>query len=140
MVDTKTERNHTIQNMSSTTTPVPPSTPTPAPVATPKAQPRFDAAFKAGAVRSWTSSGKSARVVAHELGIKPNCLYRWRDEMAPSPAVPPSAKADSNADLRAQLNAALHELRRVTEQRDILKKTLGILSEPRTSAANALTR
>ena len=60
--------------------------------------------------------------------------------MAASPAVPPSAKADSNADLRAQLNAALHELRRVTEQRDILKKTLGILSEPRTSAANAWTR
>ena len=122
MVDTKTERNHTIQNMSSTPSPVPPSTPAPAPVANPKAQPRFDAAFKAGAVRSWASSGKSAIAVADELGIKPNCLYRWRAELAPSPAVLPSAKADSNADLRAQLNAALHELRRVTEQRDILKK------------------
>ena len=91
-------------------------------------------------MRSWASGGKSAIAVADELGIKPNCLYRWRAELAPSPAVLPSAKADSNADLRAQLNAALHELRRVTEQRDILKKTLGILSEPRTSAANALTR
>ena len=91
-------------------------------------------------MRSWTSSGKSARVVAQELGIQPNCLYRWRDEMAPSPAVPTPSAADSHAYLRAQLNAALHEVRRVTERRDILKRTLGILSEPRTSAADAWTR
>ena len=126
--------------MSSTTSPVPPSTPAPVPAATPKAHHRFDATFKADAVRSWASSGKSARVVAQELGIKPNCLYRWREEISPSPAVTIPPKADSQADLRAQLNAALHELRRVTEQRDILKKTLGILSEPRTSATNASTR
>ena len=74
-------------------------------------------------------------VAYQKLGIKPNCLYRWRAELAPSPAVPPSAKADSNADLRAQLNAALHELRRVTEQRDILKKTLGIISAPSESGS-----
>jgi hypothetical protein len=33
-------------------------------------------------------------------------------------------------DLRAQLEATQRELARVSEQRDILKKTLGILSEP----------
>ena len=33
-------------------------------------------------MRSWASSGKSAIAVADELGIKPNCLYRWRAELA----------------------------------------------------------
>ena len=83
MVDTKTERNHTIDPMSSTTSPVPPSTPAPVPAATPKAHHRFDATFKADAVRSGASSGKSARVVAQALGIKLNCLHRWREQLAP---------------------------------------------------------
>jgi hypothetical protein len=40
------------------------------------------------------------------------------------------------ADLRARLDAAERELGRVREQRDILKKTLGILSEPPANATN----
>jgi transposase-like protein len=50
------------------------------------------------------------------------------------------AKPESPADLQAQLDAVLQELRRVTEQRDILKKALGILPEPKTTSANRLTR
>jgi hypothetical protein len=40
------------------------------------------------------------------------------------------------ADLQGQLEAAQRELRHVREQCQILKKTLGILSEPPTSAIN----
>lgn len=50
------------------------------------------------------------------------------------------AKRGSPADLQSQLDEARRELARVREQRDILKKTLGILSEPSTTAANGLTR
>jgi len=50
------------------------------------------------------------------------------------------AEPESAADLQAQLDAALQELRRVTEQRDILKKALGIPPEPKTNSANRLTR
>jgi len=50
------------------------------------------------------------------------------------------AKTESPADLQAQLDAALQELRRVTEQRDILKKVLGILPEPKTTSAKPSTR
>ena len=50
------------------------------------------------------------------------------------------AEPESAADLQAQLDAALQELRRVTEQRDILKKALGILPEPKTTSTNPSTR
>ena len=44
------------------------------------------------------------------------------------------------ADLRARLDAAERELARVREQRDILKKTLGIISEPPASDTNESKR
>jgi hypothetical protein len=50
------------------------------------------------------------------------------------------AKPGSLADLQGQLDAALRENRHLREQRDILKKTLGILSEPSLSATNGSTR
>src|ERR1039458_2387595 len=40
------------------------------------------------------------------------------------------------ADLQSQLNTALREMRHLREQRDILKKTLAILSEPSPNAMN----
>jgi hypothetical protein len=42
--------------------------------------------------------------------------------------------------LHTQLDAARREIRHLTEQRDILKKTLGILSEPSTNARHGSTR
>ena len=50
------------------------------------------------------------------------------------------AKPGSYANLQVQLDVALRENRHLREQRDILKKTLGILSEPSTNALPGLTR
>src|SRR5580658_262408 len=50
------------------------------------------------------------------------------------------AKPGSLADLQGQLDAALRENRHLREQRDILKKTLGLLSEPPLNATNGSTR
>jgi len=61
-----------------------------------------------------------------ELGILPNRLYAWQQRFA--------------AELQTQLDAARREIRHLTEQRDILKKTLGILSEPSPNAMNGSTR
>jgi hypothetical protein len=52
----------------------------------------------------------------------------------------PAAKAGSVADLQSQLEAAQRELRHVREQCIILKKTLGILSEPPPNGMNGSTR
>src|SRR3954449_4806361 len=103
---------------------------------------KFDATFKREAVQNWLQSGKAAHVVAQELGLTANLLYSWRNRFAPAAAgggAAAGAKPGSLADLQAQLEAALRENRHLREQRDILKKTLGILSEPSPSATKGLT-
>ena len=103
---------------------------------------KFDPDFKRQAVANWLSSGKSAEVIAQELGINSNLLYAWRKRFAPEDARRASqgAKPGSVADLQAQLDAAHRELARVREQRDILKKTLGILSDPLPNGTSGSTR
>ena len=107
-----------------------------------KTRRQFDETFKQEAVNNWLASGKSASVTAQELGIKPERLYSWRNRFAPpdlGATMPVGAKPNSPAALHAQLDAALREVRHLREQRDILKKTLGIISEPLTNATQGLT-
>lgn len=103
---------------------------------------KFDPTFKREAVANWLSSGKAAEVIAQELGLSANLLYAWRKRFAPEDARRASqgAKPGSMADLQSQLDAARRELARVSEQRDILKKTLGILSEPLPNGTHGSTR
>jgi transposase-like protein len=91
-----------------------------------KVRRKFDETFKRESVQHWVQSGQSAEVIAQELGLKAHRLYAW--------------KPGSLADLQGQLDAALRENRHLREQRDILKKTLGILSEPSLNATNGSTR
>ena len=94
---------------------------------------KFDNTFKREAVKNWETSGKSAAAVAQELGIASHHLYSWKADLAP-------ARDLSDASLQIQLDATRRELARVAEQRDILKKTLGILSEPSPNAMPGSTR
>ena len=108
-----------------------------------KTRQKFDQTFKREAVNNWLTSGKSASVVAVELGILPNRLYAWRLRFTPVAAggkAEAGAKSSSAAELQTQLEAAHREIRHLTEQRNILKKTLGILSEPSLTAMNGFTR
>lgn len=108
-----------------------------------KSRRKFDEAFKREAVQNWLASGKSAGVIGKELGLQANRLYAWRECFAPADAggrAAAGAKPGSVADLQSQLDAALRENRHLREQRDILKKTLGILSEPSPNGMNGLTR
>jgi transposase len=90
---------------------------------------KFDAAFKRDAVALWLSSGKPARQIAAELGVAERHLYLWKKTHAPS-----------NPATQTQLESELAALRRenalLRQQRDVLKKTLGILSEPPSNASN----
>ena len=102
---------------------------------------KFDETFKREAVQNWLRSGKSAEVVGEELGITANLLYAWR-QLVPAVAGgrATAAKPGSVADLQGQLDAAQRENRHLREQCTILKKTLGILSEPASSGMNGSTR
>ena len=97
---------------------------------------KFDETFKCEAVQNWLQSGKSATVVGEELGINAHLLYAWRKLVPDLAGARAKPKPGSLGDLQSQLNAAQRELRHVREQCQILKKTLGILSEPPTSAIN----
>jgi transposase len=104
---------------------------------------KFDNTFKREAVHHWLSSGKSADVIADELGINSNQLYAWKKRFAPADAggrAADGAKPATLAEAQLQLEAAQREIRHLREQRDILKKTLGILSEPPPNATNGSTR
>src|ERR1700734_386873 len=108
-----------------------------------KVRRKFDETFKREAVLNWLQSGKSAEVIAQELGLKANRLYGWKQSFAPADAggkAVAGAKPGSPADLQGQLEGAHAEIHHLREQRDILKKTLGILSEPSTNVINGLTR
>ncbi len=96
---------------------------------------RFNKNFKQEAVDYWRQSGKTGSEVAAELGIRPNNLYNWAkqsQERAPQFNTP--------ADLAAELAALRRENEQLRQQRDILKKTLGILSEPPKNATNGFTK
>jgi transposase-like protein len=107
-----------------------------------KVRRKFDKTFKLEAVNHWLNSGKSAAVVAQELGLAAKQLYAWKKRFAPDAGgrAAAGAKPGSLADVQGQLEAALRENRHLREQRDILKKTLGILSEPSSSVMNGSRR
>lgn len=94
---------------------------------------RFDQTFRRQAVELWEAGNKSAVEMGAQLGIKPGRLYAWRDKLKP-PVAPPATRA-TNPEVLALENAALRqEIAHLRQQRDILKKTLGILSEPPSNA------
>ena len=88
---------------------------------------RDDEAFKREAVGPWLVSGKSARQIASELGLNEPSLQVWKQKFKQRPA---GQVAPAHAALQAENRRLQRERRRAQEQRDVLKKTLGILSAP----------
>ncbi len=100
-------------------------------VPTKKTRRKFDTNFKREAVVLWQNSGKPAQEIAQELGVREGQLYEWRKRAIPAVA---------QDDLQAEVIALRKENAHLRQQRDILKKTLGIISEPLKSASNGSTR
>jgi transposase len=92
---------------------------------------RYDEAFKQAAVANWIKTGQSGTRIAAELGISYPSLKEWKRRYY-GDATP------ERADLAAENRALKAELARVREQRDILKKTLGIVIEPSANAIKPL--
>ncbi len=91
---------------------------------------RYDEVFKRQAVEHWIKSDRPGTRIAAELGLSYPSLKEWKRRYY-------GAATPVRTDLEAENRALKAELARVREQRDILKKTLGILSEPSKSATNA---
>ena len=101
---------------------------------------QYEAAFKAEAVRLWQSSGTAAEKTARELGISVFNLYKWKREGAAPRAAGALRPPASKGELQLEVERLQRELTRMTEQRDILKKAAGILSEPSPSGMPGFKR
>lgn len=91
---------------------------------------RYTEEYKQQALALWRASGRSAAKVAAELGIRPPLLYRWARLERPSNNSPPGQKRlRSVEELEAEIRRLGEENAKLLEQREVLKKSLGILSE-----------
>ena len=78
---------------------------------------RYTDEFKAEAARQVIDQGRPAREVASRLGVSIHSMYAWVREQRKKPAV-----RHADASLASENRRLQAELRRVTEERDILKK------------------
>jgi len=93
-------------------------------------RPHHDEAFKRSAVEMLVVSGKPIKQVAGELGVKHWTLREWKKRYGAAPT------PRTLTELEKENYRLRQELLRAQNQRDILKKTLGILSTPNDNASN----
>jgi transposase len=82
---------------------------------------RFTKEFKLEAIHLWKSSGRPAAVVARELGLRRNHLYKWATELEQHGAVAFPGKGRQPAP-HEEITRLQREVERLREERDILKK------------------
>jgi transposase-like protein len=91
---------------------------------------RYTEEYKQNALELWRSSGRSAAKVAAELGIRAPLLYRWAHlERQPNLSKSEAKSGRSVEELQAEIRRLRAENAKLLEQREVLKKSLGILSE-----------
>lgn len=87
---------------------------------------RYTAEFKAEAVRQALVPGRSIREVAQRLGLNRHSLYHWVHQYRAGGTLPAAAAAESAET--AELRRLRAELKRVIEERDVLKKAVAYFS------------
>tara|TARA_R110000782_G_C14753133_1_gene407407 strand:+ start:63 stop:341 length:279 start_codon:yes stop_codon:yes gene_type:complete len=79
--------------------------------------PRYTEEFKIEAVKQVADRGHSVAEVAARLGVSAHSLYQWIKRYAK-----PTDQRQHDDDLQAENRRLKAELKRVSEERDILKK------------------
>jgi transposase len=78
---------------------------------------RYADEFKIEAVKQVTERGHAVADVAARLGVSQHSLYEWIKRFS----LPPAERAEARGQ-QEEIRRLKAELRRVTEERDILKK------------------
>ena len=86
---------------------------------------KFTSEFKSEAVRLSQKGNAPIAQVANDLGIRPELLYRWRSQFGPKP----DGSEGITPDEHDELIRLRRKLQRVEEERDILKKAIGIFTK-----------
>ena len=87
----------------------------------------YDEAFKRDAVALMLKGDRTLMQLARDLGVSHWNLRDWRKQYGPA------APVRTMEEMEAELRALRRENESLRGQRDILKKTLGILVEPSSS-------
>jgi len=82
-------------------------------------QQRYTPEFKDEAVKQVTERGHSVQEVAARLGVSSHSLYKWVKSVRPGKE---DQRSDELLDAKKEILKLRAELRRVQEERDILKK------------------
>ncbi len=91
---------------------------------------RYDEEFKRSVIEHWVTSGKPGHEVAQEFGVHLWNLRDWKRRYAPPPKTVDDPYPQTPEGMRREIAQLRRDLARVISQREILKKTLGIISEP----------
>ncbi|HDB7619045.1 IS3 family transposase [Pseudomonas aeruginosa] len=87
---------------------------------------RYTDEFRAEAIKQVTERGYPVAEVAQRLGVSSHSLYEWLRRSGVSRQ---ARKTQQDADLQRENQQLRAELRRVEEERDILKKAAGVLCQ-----------
>jgi transposase len=100
---------------------------------------KYSLEFKLEAVRLSNESGKPVTQVARDLNINPAFLYRWRDEIHKegSKAFPGKTGKNLKSPENTEIIRLRKEVKRLTDERDILKKTLVFFAAEEAKNSNA---
>ncbi len=90
---------------------------------------RYTQEFQRSVVDHLLSSGKSVRQVAEEFGVNQWTLKEWKRKYGAEARAPDAPMPATPEAMKQEIEQLRKELARVRLQRDILKKTMGILSE-----------
>jgi transposase len=90
---------------------------------------RYTEEYKQEALKLWRASGRSAAKVAAELGIRAPLLYRWAHLEREPKSKSECGPGRSIEELEAEIRRLRAENAKLLEQREVLKKSLGILCE-----------
>lgn len=80
----------------------------------------YDAKFKSN-VLQMHNNGRSIRSLSESFGINENLIYRWKSAIKKS-------SLESGNGTSKEIKGLRKQLREVEQERDILKKALGIFS------------
>lgn len=94
-----------------------------------KTRRKYDASFKEEVLRM-VASGRTVPEIAQALGIGENLIYRWKnaDKAARNNDKTNNNESSRQDDLILENERLKAELRRTEQERDILKKAIGIFS------------
>ncbi|WP_083901898.1 transposase [Leptospira vanthielii] len=91
-----------------------------------KRRKQYTTEFKRESVQYLISSGKSQNMVCQELGLPNGILGRWKKELDQN-----QTETDSLQDVRdKRIQELEREVQNLKQQRDILKKAMGITLSP----------